>query len=546
MRHDAIVVGAGHQGLVAAVRLARAGWRTIVVERNDRPGGAVMSAEITRPGFVHDLFSTNQNLFLASPLYAELHTELERHGLRYAVSAKPYANAFPCGGSLRVYQDAERTMASLRAHDAGDAEGWEALGRLFARFSPALFALYSAPLPSWRSAREALGASRRLRRDGLYELVRLLLSSTRELGDAYFASREAKAMLACWGMHLDFGPDVSGGAMFPFLEAFADQAGGMAVVEGGASRMIDALVGLLRESGGELWTGAEVTQIEVAGGRARGVELAGGERLEAQRAIIASVTPTALFGRLLDGREVPARTLEEARRYRYGPGTMMLHLALDGAVPWAAGGDLDEFAYVHVAPYVEELAATYTEAMNGLLPADPMLVVGQTSAVDPSRAPTGRHVLWVQVRALPAEIRGDAAGAIEARTWREAAEPMAERVMAKLERYAPGLGDRVLERAVLTPADLERHDPNLVGGDSLAGSMHLRQNFLLRPFPGSAGHRTPVKGLYLCGASTWPGPGVNGLSGDHAASRALADAAPPAAAALRRRRRRRDGRLLDI
>lgn len=276
MRHDAIVVGAGHQGLVAAVRLARAGWRTVVVERNDRPGGAVMSAEVTRPGFVHDLFSTNQNLFLASPFYAELRTDLERHGLRYAVSDTPYANAFPDGRSLRVYRDPERTLAGLRAHDPGDAEGWEVLGRLFERFSPALFGLYAAPLPSWGGARQVLGASRRLGRDGLYELVRLLLSSTRQLGDAYFSSREAKAMLACWGMHLDLGPDVAGGAMFPFLETFADQAAGMAVVEGGASRMIEALAGLLREHGGELRTGAEVRRVDVAGGRARGVELASG------------------------------------------------------------------------------------------------------------------------------------------------------------------------------------------------------------------------------------------------------------------------------
>lgn len=546
MGHDAIVVGGGHQGLVAAVRLARAGWRTLVLERNDRPGGAVMSAELTRPGFVHDLFATNQNLFLASPFYAELGSELERHGLRHAVSAHPYANAFPDGRSLRVYRDAERTLAMLRAHDPADADGWEALGRLFERFSPPLFALYAAPLPSWGSVRQLLGASRRLGREGLSELVRLLLSSTRQLGDAYFSTREAKAVLASWGMHLDFGPDVSGGAMFPFLETFADQAAGMAVVEGGASRMIEALAGLLREHGGELRTGAEVRRIDVAGGRVRGVELAGRERLAAERAVIASVTPTALYGGLLDARDLPARTLREARRYRYGPGTMMLHLALDGAVPWAAGGELQQFAYVHVGPYVEELAATYTEAMNGLLPADPLLVVGQTSAVDPTRAPAGQHVLWVQVRALPAEIRGDAAGTIAARTWEEAAEPMADRVMAKLERYAPGLGRRVLGRAVLTPADLERHDPNLVGGDSLAGSMQLQQNFLFRPFPGAAGYRTPVDGLYLCGASTWPGAGVNALSGDHAASLALADARPRAWTALRRRGRDRAPGLLDI
>src|SRR5262249_17864292 len=159
-----------------------------------------------------------------------------------------------------------------------------------------------------------------------------------------------------------------------------------------------------------------------------------------------------------------------AGRYQFGPGTLMLHLALARAPEWAAGEELSKFAYVHIAPFVADLADTYAHASAGILPAEPMLVVGQTSAVDPSRVPDGDDgaVRGVQVRGLPGQIRGDAAGTIEARDWPAAAEPYADRVLAKLERYAPGIGELVLERAVLTPADLERHDPNLAGGDSIA------------------------------------------------------------------------------
>ncbi|MBV9914943.1 MAG: NAD(P)/FAD-dependent oxidoreductase [Solirubrobacterales bacterium] len=261
----------------------------------------------------------------------------------------------------------------------------------------------------------------------------------------------------------------------------------------------------------------------VRGGRAAGVELTSGEQLEARRAVIAGVTPPQLYGRLLADGPVPEQIRRAANGYRHGPGTMMLHLALSGPAPWAAGEDLSDFAYVHIAPYVEDLCATYSQASAGLLPAEPMLVVGQTSAVDPSRSRDG-HVLWVQVRALPAQIAGDALGEIPARDWEHAAAPYAERVRAKLERYAPGIGDLVLDQAVLSPAELERHNPNLAGGDSIAGSMHLRQNFLFRPFPEVSDYETGLPGLLMVGAATWPGAGVNAISGYNVAQKLLAPA----------------------
>ncbi|HEY8585033.1 MAG TPA: NAD(P)/FAD-dependent oxidoreductase [Capillimicrobium sp.] len=517
--YDAVVIGGGHNGLIAGIRLSTAGWKVLVLERADRPGGAIFSDELTLPGFVHDGHSTNHNLFLGSPFYAAHQADLERHGLRYAVSSTPYANGFPDGRAIVAHQDVEATVAGL---DPADQAGWRELDALYEQIAPMLFEIYAAPVPALATARPSLKLARTLagNRARLAELTRLLLASSRDLGERHLATPEARAVLACWGMHLDFGPDVAGGAMFAFLECFTDQRTGMALVEGGASRMPEALAALLRERGGELRTGAEVTSIEGRGGRADAVTLAGGERIEASRAVIASVTPSAL-SRLLGGG--PPEVRREAAAYRHGPGTMMVHLALDGPVPWRAPG-LADAAYVHLAPYVDDLARTYTAATTGTLPAEPLLVVGQTSAVDPSRAPAGQHVLWVQVRAVPARPSRDEAGEIDVAdgSWEALAEPYAERVLDKLEAHAPGLRERTLGRAVLTPADLEAANPNLVGGDSISGSMHLSQSFVLRPRT-----RTAVDGLWLTGAATWPGPGINALPGDHTAAAVLAEARGP-------------------
>lgn len=518
--YDAIVIGAGHNGLVAAIYLARAGWDPLVVERNATIGGAVRSAEITEEGFVHDIYSTNQNLFLGSPVYDEFGDELAEHGLGFSTSDKPYCNVFPDGTCLRVYQDEQRTREELRAHDPRDAEGWAELHDRFQRFQRTLLPLYSTTLPSIEAGRRVSGAARELGVQGLLEDGQLLLNSTRELGETYFASREARALLATWGLHLDLGPDVSGGAMFPFIETFSDFEEGISVTTGGASNIVGALAGILRDYGGEIRTDAEVTRVMSDSRQATGVELSSGERVPVGRAVIANLTPKVLFDDLLD-HHLSQDIERKVESYTYGPGTMMVHLALDELPEWEAAVDLDEFAYVHIAPYVEDLATTYTQAVNGTIPESPLLIVGQTTAVDPSRTPNDEHILWVQVRALPSEIRSDAMDEIETTEWDEAKEPVADRVIEKLERYAPGVSDVIRERTVFSPADLERDNPNLVGGDSIGGSHHLKQQFLFRPFVGYSRYEMPVDDLYMVGAGTWPGAGNNATSGYLAAQRLL-------------------------
>ncbi len=521
-RYDAVVIGAGHNGLVSAVYLARAGWDVLVLERNDDVGGAVRSAELTEDGFIHDCYATNQNLFLGSPVWEELQEELAAEGLSFAHSAKPYCNVFPDGSALRVYQDEQQTLDELRAHDPADADGWERLYEQFGTFEKTLLPLYGTPLPSLSAGKQLVSALRETGYDGLTDLLQIVSSSTRELGDANLSSPEAKALLAPWGMHLDYGPDVSGGAMFPFLEAFTDMEVGISIAEGGASNLSEALAGVCRNAGGVIETDAEVSRVIVSDGLALGVELTNGEKHYPKEAIIANLTPTVLFEDLVDESSVSPEVSEQVDEYEYGPGTMMVHLALEDKPDWRAD-EVEEFAYVHIAPYVDDLAETYTAAVNGQLPESPLLIVGQTTTVDPSRTPNDEQILWVQVRTLPGEIEGDAAGEIEATDWEAAGEPYADRVVAKLEAYAPGISESIIDREVMTPADLEASNPNLVGGDSVAGSHHLRQNFIWRPFGDWNNYETPVENLYMVGAATWPGAGVNALSGYLAAQQLMGE-----------------------
>jgi phytoene dehydrogenase-like protein len=318
-------------------------------------------------------------------------------------------------------------------------------------------------------------------------------------------------MLAAWGMHLDFAPDMAGGAVFPWLEAMANQSFGMVLGQGGADCIIHAMVAEIEAAGGRVECNAPVARIVHRGGRATGVVLADGREVAARRAVIAGVAPGALV-RLTGGTPAPRFDAAMAR-FDHAPGTMMIHLALSDLPDWAAGPELRRFAYVHIAPSLEQMARTYAQARAGLLPDEPVIVVGQPTVVDPGRAPEGKHVLWMQVRMAPGTILGDASGTIAARDWAGAAEPFAERALDLLEAHAPGLRGKILGRRIVTPLDLAADNANLVGGDQICGSHHLAQNFLFRPARGYADGSTPIRDLHLTGAAVWPGAGTGAGSG---------------------------------
>ena len=510
MPYDAVVIGAGVNGLAAALHLAVKGWKVAVVERGSVAGGAVKTAEITLPGFRHDLYAMNLGLFAGSPFFAAHKDRLLAQGLEFVGAEQVFATAFPDGAWLGVEKNPEVNAARIASLSAADAERWRAMTAAFGQDAPHIFGLLGSPLPSWQALRVAFAAWRARGTAWVGDTARLLVASPREWLDENFESDRVKTMLAIWGMHLDFSPDCAGGALFPYLEAMADQLFGMALGRRGADAIISALTRAIVAAGGEIRLNAPVQSIVAESGAAKGVKLASGEQLAATRAVIANLHPRVLFGKLVEASSAAARRLAE---FRHGPATMMVHFALDELPHWTAGAELQRFAYVHLAPSLAAMAKTYTEALDGLLPTEPALVVGQPTAIDPSRAPAGKHILWVQVRLLPARIRGDAAGVIAGNEWDAVKESYADRVIAIIERYAPGFAATILGRAVLSPADLERDNPNLIGGDSLGGSHHLDQNFLFRPAFGWSRYRMPVERLYMVGASTWPGAGTGAGSG---------------------------------
>ena len=512
MAYDAVVIGAGHNGLAAALRLAEKGWRVAVVEAKSEPGGAMKTREVTLPGFRHDLCAMNLSMFAGSPFFAAHKETLLAHGLAFCPAEDCFASVFRDASYLGVSRTLGKTLAGISTISGADAKAW---GDLLARFgadAPYIFALLGAPMPSWSAAKLVWRAWREKGVGWLYDTLRLLLATPRDFLDAHFEHPKVKAMMAAWGLHLDFAPDIAGGALFPYLESMANQSFGMVIGQGGADTIIKAMISGLKAKGGEVLLGEGVSRIETASGVATGVTLEGGRRLEA-KTIIANAHPKIVFADLLP-RETSRAAFEDClARFRAGPGTMMIHLALSHLPAWRAGDALRRFAYVHVAPDLEMMARVYAEASAGLLPTEPALVVGQPTAIDPTRAPAGKHVLWLQVRVLPSDIRGDASGRIAATNWDDAKEPYAERALDLLESYAPGLRTQILARSIFSPLDLERENPNLIGGDNLSGSHHLDQNFFFRPAAGWSRYRTPVKNLYLCGASTWPGAGTGAGSG---------------------------------
>jgi phytoene dehydrogenase-like protein len=311
--------------------------------------------------------------------------------------------------------------------------------------------------------------------------------------------------------------------------AFAIEAGGMPIPKGGGARLVDALVRLIRDHGGVCETNRDVERVLVSGGRANGVRLAGGETRSAARAVICNVTPTQLYGRLLDPADVPAEVAQAGRAFRYGRAEMQIHFALSEPPRWEGDGRLAETAIVHVTPGLDGVSRAVNEAERGLLPAEATVVVGQPLTMDESRAPAGKGLLWIQLQELPWNVRGDAARELDTGdgSWTESLrERYADRIQARLARQIPNLESSILRRVVLSPADLQAANINLVQGDPYSGSLALDQNFLWRPFARQPGHRTPVDCLYEIGASTWPGPGLGAGSGTLVAQALLKPRAP--------------------
>jgi phytoene dehydrogenase-like protein len=511
--YDAVIIGAGHNGLATAIHLAKRGWRVSVYEAKGEAGGAVKTRELTLPGFRHDVAAMNLSMFAGSPFLREYGEALGRHGLAFAPAEDCFASVFPDKTWFGISKTLDKTMARLTAINAKDAESFTRLLEKFGGDAPHIFGLLGNVMPSYAAFKVVWSAWRQNGTTWTYDMLRFLLSSPRTWLDQNFDSSKVKATLAAWGMHLDFAPDVSGGALFPYLETMANQSFGMVIGRGGADTMIKAMTGYLQELGGEIHLKAPVKEVTSSAGSADGIMLLSDVRIAARKAVIANVTPHLLFNTLLPNGSGQPQADARFKSFRPGPGTMMVHLALKAPLKWNAGAELSNFAYVHVAPSYDHMTQAYSEAMAGLLPQSPVLVVGQPTAIDPSRAPEGKHIAWVQVRVLPKHVTGDAANKIKLKEWQKIKDAYADRVVDLIETYASGTRNKILARAVFSSDDLEAENSCLIGGDNLSGSHHLDQNFIFRPVAGYSRYKMPMDRLYMCGAATWPGAGTGAGSG---------------------------------
>ena len=509
---DAIVVGSGPNGLVAAAILGRAGWRVAVLERAPIAGGAVRSEELTRPGYVHDNYSAFYGILHGSPVFTEL--ELDRR-LEWRTFSIPVAALTSPDEAGLIHAGTEATAAGLGA----DGDNWRELRDWWSDTGRNLFDLLMGALPP-----SPVSGLRLLRSAGLRGSLasgRRLVEPMESLARRTFSTEPARLALACGVSHTDLAVDQAGSVPLGLYLAMVAQEKNMPVPVGGARRLAEALQAAVTEAGGEIRTGCEVTRIVVERKRAVAVETTAGS-VAARRAVLADVGPEQLLRRLVREDQLPSRYRDGLRAFRYGSGVFKVDLALDGPAPWNVDA-LRECGVVHVTGDLDNMARSAFEVRRGWLPARPLLIVGQQSVADPSRAPSGGHTLWIEMH-VPARPRGDAAGRIAGREWSELKQPFFERVMSVLEEHAPGLGGKVAGSAALTPAELEAQNPNLVGGDLGSGSTALDQMAVFRPVPGWFRHATPIRGLYLCSASTHPGGGVHGRSGRACAHRVLADA----------------------
>jgi phytoene dehydrogenase-like protein len=495
---EAIVIGAGPNGLAAAIALARAGVAVTVLEQADRAGGAVRSEELTLPGFVHDTFSSVYPATVASPVFSAM--PLAAHGLEWVHPRIPMAHPLPGGGVVALHRDLAATAATLDRQHAGDGAAWTGFVAPYLGAFDAVRAMMLSGFPP------VGGALALLRRAGVrpsLDFARLLGGSAVGLASRLFAGAGSRAWLYGAAMHGDVPPGSRGSGVSGFYLNLLGHAVGWPSPRGGAQRLTDALVGYLESLGATIRTGASVERVIARNGRATGVGIAGGEELAAAT-VIADLMPDALLR--MTGTALAGWYRLALRRYVYGPATVKVDWALGGPIPWEAA-EAREAGTVHVGGSEAELLASIGDSQAGV-PDAPFLLLGQQSVADPGRAPAGRHTAWAYTHG-PRSSAGALSG-----------EAHIEAIERQVERFAPGFRDRILARHVLGPRELEARDPNLVGGDVGGGSYRLRQA-VFRPVPSLSPYRTPLAGLFLASAAAFPGGAVHGVPGDAAARAAL-------------------------
>jgi phytoene dehydrogenase-like protein len=466
--YDAVVVGAGPNGLAAAIRIAQQGFSTLVLEQSTQVGGACRTEELTLPGFYHDVGSAVHPLALGSPFFSSL--PLEEHGLSWLHPAIPLAHPIDKNHVAILYQSLEKT-ALLLGRDADHyselfgplVTNWR---RLLQEFLQPIIHPPQYPL--------------RMAQFGL-----LALLSVEQLVRKRFSEETTKALLAGLGAHSFLSLGDPGSASFVLVLGLLAHAVGWPIPKGGAGSITQALAHYLLSLGGKIETGVSIKSFR---------------DLPRTRAVLYDVTPQ----QLIQIESLPSSYQKILKRFKYGPAVFKIDYALDGKVPWIHE-ECHSAGTVHVGGTYEEVALAESKIVSGQHAAQPFLLLSQPTVWDSTRAPAGQHILWVYTH-VPFGSPDD----------------LTEGIERQIDRFAPGFSKRIVARRVSAPAQLETMNPNLVGGTITGGANHLWQ-LIARPTLSAVPYRTPKKGVYLCSSSTPPGGGVHGMCGFHAANAVLRD-----------------------
>jgi phytoene dehydrogenase-like protein len=502
---DAVVIGAGHNGLVAANLLADKGWHVLVLEATDEPGGAVRTAELTVPGFRSDLCSAFFPMAGASPVFADL--GLDDYGLRWRHAPDVLAHVLSDDRCAVLSRNIDRTVESVAGFAPQDADAWRRMYDQWTRLREPLMQAILRPFPPIRHGARllrAVGTAEALR------LARMLTLPARTLTEEWFTGEGARLLLAGNSMHADVAVDNAGSGVFGWLLAMLGQEIGFPVPVGGADQLTAALVRRLQARGGEVMCGRPVSEVLVARNRAMGVRDRDGEPVRARHAVLADVPAPTLYLNLVGPELLPPRLVDDLRRFHWDPATVKVDWALSGPIPWTAE-QARGAGTVHIGADLDGLTNFGTDLACRRTPRDPFMLLGQMSTADPSRSPAGTEVVWAYTH-VPHGKRWDSSRLAR----------MAERMEGILERHAPGFGSRILGRHVMAPSDLHGHNPSLVDGAINGGTSAIHQELFLRPVPGLARADTPIDRLFLASSSAHPGGAVHGGPGGNAARAALA------------------------
>jgi phytoene dehydrogenase-like protein len=462
---DAIVVGSGPNGLAAAIRLAQTGKSVVVLESADTPGGGVRSAELTLPGFVHDICSTVYAMVACSPFLREL--PLNQHGLDWVFPPAPLAHPLDDGSAVMLHHSLDDTVRSL----GPDGEGYRKLvGDLVARWQDLLQDAFAPPgIPKHPVFFAKFG-------------MRAIRPAT-SLARSYFKTERGRALFAGLGAHSILPLEKLATSAVALVLAVVGHAAGWPFARGGSQQLTAAMVKYLESLGGRVMTKSNVESLE---------------QLPPARAVLLDVTPRQLIR--MAGAKLPGSYRRSLESFKYGPGVYKLDWALHQPVPWRAK-ECAQAGTVHLGGTLEEICDSERRPWRGEVSDRPYILFTQASLFDPARAPAGKHTAWGYCH-VPNGFRGNVTETIE----------------KQVERFAPGFRDCIAARSIMGPADMERHNPNLVGGDIVGGASFLSQMFLR---PTASLYRTPLDGVFLCSSSTPPAAGVHGMCGYFAAEAAL-------------------------